>query len=445
MTIIHQIISTALAFIITAGFALALDKTDSDALERKIAESPTLGDLVSYSYLNNPSIEAARQGWRAVAEKHREASSYPDPQLTATYFPRPIETRLGPQDWNAMLMQMIPFPGKLSKAGDMVEADAAIARFGLDKAVRDATAKVRESFHELIYIRQAARIAAQTRQLLDKLRETAETAHANDRAAFMDVAKAQSQLAQLQYDEILLEELAQTETAALNALLNREPQAKIGSLADEPLLPLVYSLQEIYGLAGQNEDEIKMAGESVRKAELGVDLARFQNYPSFSLGVFYAGIGEPESSAMQPDDAGRDAVGIQAGVSIPLWLGKNSGRVGSATAEAEKIRALKTAKVNETKAKVSGVYFRLGNAERLIRLYRDKLLPQAAESMELAETWFRDGEGSFSDFVETEAVWYNFQLALARSRADYGKFLARLEALSGASLTKRQNSGEESK
>jgi hypothetical protein len=37
--------------------------------------------------------------------------------------------------------------------------------------------------------------------------------------------------------------------------------------------------------------------------------------------------------------------------------------------------------------------------------------------------------------VETEAVWYNFQLALARSRADFGKYLAKLEGIVGISLT----------
>ena len=55
--------------------------------------------------------------------------------------------------------------------------------------------------------------------------------------------------------------------------------------------------------------------------------------------------------------------------------------------------------------------------------------------MSLAETGFQEGESSFSDFIETQSVWYNFQLALARARADYGKYLARLERLAGQSLS----------
>ena len=68
-------------------------------------------------------------------------------------------------------------------------------------------------------------------------------------------------------------------------------------------------------------------------------------------------------------------------------------------------------------------------------LYGKELLPQAAKSMEIAETWFRQGESSFADFIETQAVWYNFQLSYARALADYGKYLARLEGLVSQKLT----------
>jgi outer membrane protein TolC len=72
-------------------------------------------------------------------------------------------------------------------------------------------------------------------------------------------------------------------------------------------------------------------------------------------------------------------------------------------------------------------------------LYRDELLPQASQSMEIAETWFRERQGSFSDFLETEATYYNFQLALARAKADYGKYLALSERVCGRSLTARSS------
>ena len=78
-----------------------------------------------------------------------------------------------------------------------------------------------------------------------------------------------------------------------------------------------------------------------------------------------------------------------------------------------------------------------------MELYKNDLLPQAVRSMEIAETWYREGESSFADFVETQAVYYNFQLSLARAKADYGKYLARLEQLVGQTITKTSGANNE--
>ena len=98
-----------------------------------------------------------------------------------------------------------------------------------------------------------------------------------------------------------------------------------------------------------------------------------------------------------------------------------------------------TKRINETQTKIRALFFKLENALRIMELYGKELLPQAAKSMEIAETWFREGESSFSDFIETQAVWYNFQLAHARAQADYGKYLARLEGLVGQNLTPKKS------
>ncbi|MEE4600793.1 MAG: TolC family protein, partial [Desulfobacteraceae bacterium] len=112
-------------------------------------------------------------------------------------------------------------------------------------------------------------------------------------------------------------------------------------------------------------------------------------------------------------------------------------RLNIARAEMKKSQAAEQARINDTRTKIRNLFFRLENSGRLMKLYGEELLPQAARSMEIAETWFREGESTFSDFVETQAVWYNFQLALARARADYGKFLAQLERFVGQGLSQR--------
>ncbi|MCP4693752.1 MAG: TolC family protein, partial [Desulfobacterales bacterium] len=367
----------------------------------------------------------------------RVATGYPDPRFMVTWFVDPIETRLGPQEWNASLSQKIPFPGKLKKAGEVVRVEAGIARLNLDKTVRDVAISVSESYYELLYIQEARRIAAQNADLLAQLRKIGETAYARDKASFMDVVKGQSQEGQLRYDILLLEELEETEKTRLNGLLNRLPDAPLGRLKASPPAPVVYELEEIYRLAEANLEEILISDARVVRAETRVELAKLKNFPDFNVGLFYASIGRPDVPT-PPPNAGEDALGVQFGMNIPLWFGKNRGRAEGARAEAEKARASKAVWINKTRGRIRVQFFKLRNARRLMDLYEGELLPRAMKSVQTAETWLREGQGSFSDLVETRAAAYNFQLSIARAMADYGKALAKLEGLAGRSLTSRR-------
>lgn len=410
-------------------------------MEAQLARQASLHDLVQYAQLNNPSIRAAKEAWRAAIETYRTATGYPDPVLSVTYFPEPIETRLGPQDWNLSLSQMIPFPGKLSKAGAVALAGARIAKINLNKTTADIVVALRESYHELLYIQAAKQAAAENLKLLNHLRKVGETAYAEDRAALLDMVKAQSQLGQLRYDILLLEELEQTEKTRLNSLMNRKPEAPIGVLDKEVLQPLAYGLSELYQMAEKNREEIRIAELMIQKAKAGTDLARYRNLPDFKIGLWYGSIGDPEVTS-PPPDAGRDALGIQIGVTLPLWSEKNRGHTERAQAEVRKAVAKKAVRINKTREEVHRLFFRLNNSRRLTELYHKELIPQAAAAMELAEVWFRGQESSFSDFVETQAVWYQFQLALTRAQADYGKALARLARLCGNDLIRRPDHSE---
>lgn len=413
---------------------------DMAGLEARIQTRLVINDLLVFAYHNNSDIVEAKAAWRAAVESYRIVTGYPDPQLMTTYFPEPIETRLGPQDWSLTISQKIPFPGKISGAAEIAAIEAGIAMLKLDGVVRDTMLMVRESFWELYYIRNAKFTARKNMDLLSHLRKVAETAHADERAMFIDIVKTQSQYGQLRYDLLLLEDLEQTELTRLNSLLNREPAAVVGQLVQEGAVPVKYSPKELYGLAESYHEEILIADMQVRKAKAYTALTRIENMPDFNVGLFYSAIGDPDVPN-PPDDAGRDAIGVRAGISIPLWFGKNSGRVSRAKAQASGAAARKISRMNKVRTQIRTVFFKMQNAWRLMVMYENELLPGAAESLSMAEMWFRDGEGSLSDFIEAQSLWYNFQLARTRAEADYGKYYARLTRLVGRSLD--QEKGDE--
>jgi outer membrane protein TolC len=197
---------------------------------------------------------------------------------------------------------------------------------------------------------------------------------------------------------------------------------------------LPYSLEELYQLAAAYQEDIRIADHGMNRAEAQLDLARYHYYPDFNVGLFYASIGDPDTP-QRPPQAGKDALGVRLGLTLPLWVGKNQGRVNQAHAERARAEALRQGRVNASRTDIRVAYFRLQNAQRLVELYRTDLLPQAASALETTEAWFREGYAEFTDLIEAQSTSYNFQLTLARAQADYGKHFARLEALVGYPLT----------
>ena len=428
------VISNSLWIHISPLRAEEYHQTNPEEIELKLADEITIPELVLYAYNHNPALVAAKQAWKSTLEKYGVVTSYPDPEISVTYSPKPIETRSGPQDWNATISQVVPFPGKLSKAGEVAEVEAQIAKLNHDTTVRNINASISQSYYELFYIQETRKIAQESSKLLDQLIKYAETAHAQNKSVSSDLAKSKTDIAQLSYDIILLDEQELAEITNLNALLNRPPDAALGQAKNTDVRPLLYSLNELYEIASENREEIQVAQAEIKKAQAKADLAGYENLPEFKVGFFYAGIGEPDVEE-PPRDSREDAYGVQLGMSIPLWFGKNTSRTAEAKASVQKAKAEKSSIVNQTYTQIRTLYLKMANAERLITLYRDKMIPQAMESVEKAETLFKEGKGSFSNFMEAYKTAYNSNLSLARAQADYGINLAELEQVVGTTLT----------
>jgi outer membrane protein, heavy metal efflux system len=404
--------------------------SDPAKIEGQIQKQATIDGLTTYALKNNPEIQAAREKLRVVTEFYRINTAYPDPQLMVTYFPEPIETRLGPQDWNATLSQAIPFPGKLSKAGEMAEADIKIAGLRLRKIERDIAVGIREAIIELNYIRESKSMIEDELALFHTVIETTENAYAQDRTALVDVLMTHTRVGNLKKNVILLNDMEISQTARLNRLLGRLSDASIGILEPIIMPPPVKQLKEMYRLAESNQEDILMADMEIEKKAAGISLAQYRRLPDFKLGLFYAGIGSPDV-ASPPPDAGEDAVGIQFGLSLPLWSGKNKSRINKAQAEMTGAKSIKSSRIDKIRTGVRTLYFRLKNEQRIMALYKEELLPQAESAIASSETWFMDSKLRFSDFIEAQSRWYDFKLALLKTEADYQKDIVRLDRLIG--------------
>jgi len=422
-------------FLLVGVFCFPVSAKETGKLKHPVSkpkEKKSIEDLIVIAFKNNPALSAAKNRWKAVIERFPQVTSYDDPVFKYTYFVRKVETRVGPQKQKIGISQKIPFPGKLSLKGEIVSKEAEIAKLDFEKKARDIVAELKTAYFELVYIEKAIEITKHNQKLAEHLSKISTTEYSMDGTTITDVFKAQSQLSQLVYDLVLLEEFRTTEITKINSILNNKPDEETEILCNIKFVPVPIKLDELYKIARENRQEITQAGVEIRKNEKKLELAKMVYYPDFQLNLGYTDVGD--RSDMLVDDNGRDAVSVGFNINIPLWYGKNRSAVNEARSTLAASRFSKKHVENKTFAKVKEIYFKMENSRRLVVLYKKSLIPQAKQSMETAETWFKEKKGSFSGLLEMRSVWLNFNLAMERALSDYYQKLAQLERWEGKVL-----------
>ena len=132
-------------------------------------------------------------------------------------------------------------------------------------------------------------------------------------------------------------------------------------------------------------------------------------------------------------------IGVFVGINVPIWFDKNRARVSEAESNLKALEYEKKDLENRAFADINRIYFKIQNSSRLIRLYKESLIPQALQSLDIAETWYKQNKGSFAGLLEARSTWLNFQLAYRRGLADYFQHIARMEKLIGVNLEIAKN------
>ncbi len=377
----------------------------------------------------NPSVEAARARWRAALEKHPQAITLPDPMVEFTYYTRNAQTPDGPRRLDTMLRQPIPNPVGIALKGDLALREAEMARLQYDAALRDAVVEARDSCLELAYLDRAREVAETQREVLARYATVAAGDLGIGRTRLPEEIRARSLLAQAGYDLVLLADLRRAEEQRLRGLLRLPPGSALGPASAEDPPEFLVPLDAVFRAAETRSQEVAMAGVSVDMAGIEVSMAKWEYAPEFEVGGLWM-----RNEMLDPMGRAMDSRAVLFGLSVPIWANARSARVREAEALEAAAGADRAAAVERVRTAATRLYYRIVNAERLLALYRESLLPQAEKSIRLAEALYREGSGSLVGAVEAAVARENILLAYHRAVADRGQALARLEQVVGATF-----------
>ena len=418
-----------LVFVGFADFALSEEKADTLRIRWAIDEA----------LRTNPELQAAKLRWDASKEKVPQARSLDDPTLSFTYFGEPVQTRVGEKQAGFTASQKIPFYGKLRLKGEVAKNEAGIFEEKNRTLEREVIAKTKSSFYELYWVYKSIKIDEENKELLQRFAKIAEIKYATGKATQQDVLKAQVELSKIMNELITLEQLKETAIARVNILLNRHPEMPLGIPEEVNITELTVSLEELYQKAKEISPELGISKYRIERDKAAYKLAKKQYFPDFTFGLNYTLINDlPSSVLSSPVGEGRDSYTGTLSINIPIFQKrKYDAGVREANARLKSSEKAYRNIENMTLFGVKDFHFKVQTAERLVKLYRNSIIPQAEQSLKAAEIGYQAGQVDFLNLIDSQRILLDFQLAYYRSVADFGINISELERVIGAELLRK--------
>jgi len=387
-----------------------------------------LNELLQEALENNPHIKAAEQQWRAISQQATQVSSFADPIFTYTHWLSSVETRVGPMQNGFTLSQRFPFFGKLRFQGDMARQDNEVAEQAYLATRRDVIYKVKYGYFDLYWIDQSLLILDEYQRLLQSFQQVAARKYATGIGIQANILKARVEITSIERRRLNFMKLREGAAARLNALLGRSENESVGVINTMDTTLYTGSESELLQKAVTARQEINASKAFIRKAELGIRLAKRNYWPDITISAAYTTIPSGRTTAT---DNGKDAWSIQAGINLPIWFGKRKAAVREAKASRKASRMSYENLKNEVLAEIRDLYARLKASEQTVKLYRNNLIPDSERALQSALSSYQTGNLDFLTLLDSERMLLQFRLAYVKELANYRQQTAGLERAVG--------------
>lgn len=398
---------------------------DSDVLRAE--------QLVSGALNANRGLAALQAAVREAAARQSYAGVLDDPELSWDTMPGMYTSQID-EGQNVRLSQRIPWPGTLGHEQQRAAYQHDARSHRLAAARLEVEALARQAWAEWSFIHQALAVNADNMAVLEDLRSSVETRYAAGEARQQDVLRVEQERSHLQHQRIGYQRQQRSLRAQINALLNRPADAPLSPPAQQEELDPLPSLPGTLAQELHSHPQLGELRSSMASDKVGVELARLDAYPDFRLTTGY--------NTLWREVDKRWMVGLS--LNIPLDQSKRRAAVDEAEARRIRSQWRLEEKQAQLEAQLVSAHAAAEESLHLVRLYRNRLLPLARETLNASLVDYRSGAGEFLNVIDAEQQRLRAELELIRARADYLRHLAELNHRAGGDLSATATSAGDS-
>ena len=409
--------------------------------QQTVIAPATLREFIVRALEENPAIKAAEETARAKAERIVQATSLPDPTLSAKYLPEPVRTAEGDSFFILGIRQKLPGPEKLDTQGRIAREEARVALERLRQTRLEVIAGVKRAYFGLYVLNKSIDITGANQELLRGLIDVARAQVASGRRRQEDVLRAQTELSTLEADLIGLRQRRGTAVAKLNQLMGRDSASTIRSPEDFDIRRVELAVETLLAKAIAANPELRRFELHMERDRHAVELARLATWPDFTVGLEWMQMdprspsGEPRPGTRQLSEDGSDNWAITFGFNLPIWFDKIEAGVEEARRNLSASRQRLTSAKDRVYFEVTDALERVRSQRELATLFADTIIPQAEQTYQVSQASYATSGSDFLYVIDNWRKWLVFTIQYHRSLGELERSVADLEQALGMSLS----------
>lgn len=407
----------------SVSFAEGIASSSSTAL--------SLEEAVNVAIAANSQVLTAKAQYRAALHQIEQIYTPQDPQLSWTSAASPNGLN-DPAIKTWGVSESFQFPGKAWLQGDQAHRTAEIAKLTYEAAVRDARAQAETTYYQTLLDRASAELAAGNTASIGQVLEVARVAYTADQVTESDLISAQFSLSQAS-QTVWADQVAESnDEAALNQIMNRNPQSSLSLTSRMDMEPLGMPLNAVKETALAMRQEILEAALTEKNNKTALKLAWMELLPDFNAAFqrnwYYTPEVQPHYG--YPED---NTGSISFNVPVFFWF-RQKEDIRSASRLLEAARQNRRSVELQTETGVVQLYRSTQLAYQTALLYKNFLVPLAEKDFRVALVAYQSKKVDFTTLAGTLQNVYNARLTYLTSTNQFLAGKVALEQLMGGSL-----------
>lgn len=454
----------------------------------------SLAHYLNVAIEHNPLVKSQQLAYEAFLQKVPQAGAFEDPELSLSFFTKPMDIIGGRQIGDVTVMQMLPWFGTRKSARNEASHMAQMQYQEYKEAKENLVLQVNTQWYVLQKQHQQLANAEDNKKLLEQLEQLAlkkfssptssakaptpvasrptptttnsssngmsgmgTSTNSNTPAPAMssssgmnemgssqasgmsDVLRIRLEIVEIENTIETLQSQIKAEKAKFNVLLNREVTAKV--VVDKHIEKVAFMLNEddVLTMIETNNPMLGMITEQGLAYQAKAEMDKKMSYPMIGVGLQYMIIGKTNDPMLAMDDMnGKDMVMPMLKVSLPIFRKKynaqqEEGKLWWKSSEHNFNNTL-----NTLKAEYYDYKSQLEDTERIVKLY-DKQSTLAETTFNLIVKEFVAGKNDLTNVIQVQRQLLDYQLKKAEAIANYNTMVASINKL--IAITDTENNG----